>query len=376
MKLDKEELKGKTLSWALEQGIDIKIALLRHYQQLSSLLAEEIMSEEVRSLAGESYSRNKPHNGRYSRWGTNPGSIQMDREKIPIEVQRIYDHERGGNIGFETYRKLHWIEEPESEVVDGIIKGLSMSDYQSVVGRLAESFGLSRSSVSLRFIEESSAKLKTFEERRLDEYQFVALFIDGKYLAREQVVIVLGITIEGEKMPLGFLQTHTENSGPIKDLLNKLIERGLDFRQGLLCVIDGFKGIGKAVQETFREKAVIQRCQWHKRENVLNYLNESDKETYKRRLNKAYQSDTYEEAKSQLERIAQDLERINLSAARSLSEGLEETLTLQRLGLKELFGRSFATNNIIENLNSQMRSLLTQCQTLAEFNSTLSLGRL
>ncbi len=358
MKLDKEELKGKTLSWALEQGIDIKIALLRHYQQLSSLLAEEIMSEEVRSLAGESYSRNKPHNGRYSRWGTNPGSIQMDREKIPIEVQRIYDHERGGNIGLETYRKLHRIEEPESEVVDGIIKGLSMSDYQSVVGRLAESFGLSRSSVSLRFIEESSAKLKTFEKRRLDEYQFVALFIDGKYLAREQVVIVLGITIEGEKMPLGFLQTHTENSGPIKDLLNKLIERGLDFRQGLLCVIDGSKGIGKAVQETFREQAVIQRCQWHKRENVLNYLNESDQETYKRRLNKAYQSDTYEEAKSQLERIAQDLERINLSAARSLSEGLEETLTLQRLGLKELFGRSFATTNIIENLNSQMNRYL------------------
>lgn len=354
MNLDREDLKGKTLSWALEQGIDTKIALLQHYQHLGCLLAEEIMAEEVRFLAGEPYSRNKPSEGRYSRWGTNPGSIQMDREKIPLEVQRIYDHERGGTIGLETYRKLHKMESPEAVVVDGIIKGLSMSDYQSVVSHLAESFGLSRSSVSLRFIEESAEKLKVFEERRLDDYQFVVLFIDGKYLAREQIVIILGVTLKGEKIPLGFLQTHTENSGPIKDLLNKIIERGLDYEKGLLCVIDGSKGIHKAVQETFGSKAVIQRCQWHKRENVLKYLNEDDQKIYKRRLNKAYQSDDYEETKAQLEQIGHDLERINLSAARSLSEGLEETLTLHRIGLKELFGKSFSTTNIIENLNSQL----------------------
>ena len=354
MKLDKEELKGKTLSWALEQGIDTKIALLQHYQHLGYLLAEEIMAEEVRYLAGEPYSRNKPSGGRYSRWGTNPGSVQLEREKVPIEVQRLYDHERGGTIGLETYRKLHKMESPEAAVVDGIIKGLSMSDYQAVIGRLAESFGLSRSSVSLRFIEESSEKLKAFEERRLDDYQFVALFIDGKYLAREQIVIVLGVTIEGEKIPLGFLQTHTENSGPIKELLNKIIERGLDYEKGLLCVIDGSKGICKAVEETFSEKVVIQRCQWHKRENVLSYLKEEDQLFYKRRLNKAYQSDTYEDAREQLEQIVHDLEPLNLSAARSLSEGLEETLTIHRLGLKGLFGVSFSTTNIIENLNSQM----------------------
>lgn len=354
MKLDKEELKGKTLGWALEQGIDTKIALLQHYQHLGCLLAEEIMAEEVQSLAGESYSRDKPYNGRYSRWGTNPGSIQAEHERIPIEVQRLYDHEHGGTIGLKTYQKLHKIDSPEREVMDGIIKGLSMSDYQSVVSRLTESFGLSRSSVSLRFIEESAEKLKAFEERRLDTRRFVALFIDGKYLAREQIVIVLGVTLKGEKIPLGFLQTHTENSGPIKDLLNRLIERGLNFEKGLLCVIDGSKGICKAVQETFGTKAIIQRCQWHKRENVLKYLNEDDQKIYKRRLNKAYQSDTYEDAREQLEQIVHDLELLNLSAARSLSEGLEETLTLHRIGLKELFGKSFSTTNIIENLNSQM----------------------
>ena len=354
MKLDREELEGKTLSWALAQGIDTKIALLQHYQHLGCLLAEEIMAEEVRLLAGASYSRNKPYGGRYSRWGTNPGSVKLDHEKVPVEVQRLYDHDIGGTIGLKTYRRLHKMEPPENAVIDGIIKGLSMSDYQAVIGRLAESFGLSRSSVSLRFIEESGEKLKAFEERRLDDRRFVSIFIDGKYLAREQIVIVLGVTIEGEKIPLGFLQTHSENSGPIKELLNNLIERGLNFENGLLCVIDGSKGIYKAVKETFGSKVVIQRCQWHKRENVLNYLNEKDREIYKRRINKAYQSDTYEEARAQLEQIIHDLERLNLSAARSLAEGMEETLTLQRLGLKELFGKSFSTTNIIENLNSQL----------------------
>lgn len=354
MKLDKETLKGKTLSWALEQGIDIKIALLHHYQHLGCLLAEEIMAEEVRLLAGEHYSHGKPHRGRYSRWGHNPGSIKLDHEKVPIEVQRLYDHQVGGTIGLQTYRKLHQMESPDKAVMDGIIKGLSMSDYQAVIGRLAESFGLSRSSVSLRFIEESSAKLKAFEERRLDDYRFVALFIDGKYLAKEQVVIVVGVTLEGEKIPLGFLQTHTENSGPIKDLLNRLIERGLSFEKGLLCVVDGSKGIYKAVNEIFGSKAVIQRCQWHKRENVLNYLSKKDQPIYKRRITKAYQAETYQEAREQLEQIIADLEQINLSAARSMAEGLEETLTLLRLGLNETFGKSFSTTNIIENLNSQL----------------------
>jgi len=358
MKLDMEELKDKTLSWVLEQGIDVKIALLYQYQQLGLILAEDIMAEEVKSLSGDLYSHRKPHEGRYSRWGSNPGSVQLEQERLPISVQRVYDHERGGTIPLETYQKLHKMEAPETDAVNGIIKGLSMSDYQSVVGQLAEGFGLSRSSVSNKFIEDSTEKLKAFEERRLDNYQFVALFIDGKSLAKEQILIVIGITIAGDKIPLGFLQIPSEKSTLIKDLLNKLIERGLDFEKGLLCVIDGSKGICKAVEETFGSKAVIQRCQWHKRENVVSYLNEADKKSYRRRLNQAYQSETYEEAKERLEKIKCDLEILNLGAARSLSEGLEETLTLHRLGLNELFSKSFSTTNIIESLNSQVGKYL------------------
>jgi len=358
MKLDTKAVKGKTLSWILDQGIDVKLVLLQHYQHLGCLLAEEIMAEEVQSLAGFHYSRNKPHGGRYSRWGKNPGSIQLDNQRVPIEVQRLYDHDVGCTVGLKTYQKIHKMESPRTEVIDGIIKGLSMSDYQSVVRRISESFGLSRSNISLRFIEESGEKLKAFETRRLDEYLFVALFIDGKSLAKEQIVIVLGITDQGDKIPLGFVQPHTENSVPIKELLMGLLDRGFRFGTGILCVIDGSKGIRKAVWETFGAKAVIQRCQWHKRENVLSYLNESDKSHYKRLINQAYQSDSYTKAREKLDRIMIELTKINISAARSLEEGFEETLTLHRLGLNDLFGKSFSTTNIIENLNSQMSRYL------------------
>ena len=122
----------------------------------------------------------------------------------------------------------------------------------------------------------------------------------------------------------------------------------------MLCVVDGSKGIAKAIKETFGSYAVIQRCQWHKRENVVAHLNEADQERYRRKLNAAYNAETYAEAKTKLESIRLELTQINLSAARSLEEGLEETLTLHRLGLHELFGRSFSTTNCIENLNSQL----------------------
>ena len=223
---------------------------------------------------------------------------------------------------------------------------------------MLDSFGLSHSSVSKEFIDQSSEKLKQFENRDIGDHDFVALFIDGKYLAKEQIIIVLGITIKGEKIPIGFVQAATENSQVIKELLSSLIDRGLNYTEGLLCVIDGSKGIYKAIKDTFGSYAVIQRCQWHKRENVISYLKESKQDHYKKRINKAYREEDYVEAKKCLKKIIEDLKTENLTASRSLEEGLEETLTLHRLKLKEHFERSFSTTNCIENLNSQIEKYL------------------
>lgn len=184
------------------------------------------------------------------------------------------------------------------------------------------------------------------------------MFIDGKYLAKEQVLIVLGVTVQGEKVPIGFIQTATENSKSISELLANLIERGLKYEDGLLCVIDGSKGIYKAVKTVFGAYAVIQRCQWHKRENVLSYLPEHKAANYRKQMNKAYNIEDYQEAKQNLLEIINDLKVDNMSAARSLKEGLEETLTLHRLGLTADFKGSFSTTNAIENLNSQLGKYL------------------
>jgi transposase-like protein len=198
-------------------------------------------------------------------------------------------------------------------------------------------------------------RLKEFEARRYDSDQFIALFVDGKYLLGQQILLALGVTASGRKVPLGFVQTTNENSRPCADLFNDLLERGFAFQAGLLCVVDGSKGLRKALGDVFGSQALVQRCQWHKRENVLSYLSKENHARIKHQLQSAYALTTDDQAQEELEKLARELERENKSAANSLREGLSETLTLHRIGMTE-FSRSFATTNCIESLNSQIGS--------------------
>ena len=358
VKVKRYSINRKKISWLLEQDLDVKLHAMQYHLDITRMLINDIFEDEVKNHTGARYSHNKPKNGRYSRWGFNPGSVKLGNQRIPVSVPRMYDNKARSNKSLHTYDKLREIGEVSDTVLKAMILGLSTRDYEPVVKNLLDSFGLSHSSVSKEFIEQSSEKLKQFENRDINEHDFVALFIDGKYLAKEQIIIVLGVTIKGDKIPIGFVQAATENSTVIKELLGSLIERGLNYRDGLLCIIDGSKGIRKAIKEIFGVYAVIQRCQWHKRENVISYLNETKQDHYKRRINKAYRIEDYIEAKKYLKEIIKDLKVENLSASRSLEEGLEETLTLDRLELTEYFGRSFSTTNCIENLNSQITKYL------------------
>ena len=188
----------------------------------------------------------------------------------------------------------------------------------------------------------------------LFRHHFVALVIDGKHLLKEQVVTALGVTNTGDKIPLGFIQTTTENSIAVKGLLQNLIARNFQFPEGLLAILDGAKGLAKAIKETFGRYVVIQRCQWHKRGKVVSYLKKEDEAHYRGKLQRAYLEAEYHAAKNKLLEIRDELKKINRSAANSLEEGLEETLTIHRLGLIEELGKSLTTTNIIENLNSQL----------------------
>jgi len=358
MKIKTTQINRKKLSWLLEQDLDVKLTALQHHLDISRMLVNDILEDEVNQYAGHRYSHDKPHNGRYSRWGTNPGSMKLGERRVRLAVPRLFDKKSGRHKPLETYSKLKEIETIDDRILKAVLLGLSTRDYKQVIGNLLDGFGLSSSSVSNEFIDQSSKKLEYFENRDLGEYDFVSLFIDGKSLAKEQIIIVLGITIEGNKIPIGFVQSHSENSSVIKELFTNLIDRGLRYEEGLLCVIDGSKGIYKAIKEIFGTYALIHRCHWHKRENVLKYLNENKQDHYRKRINQAYRTDDYDQARKLLKEIIQDLKTDNLGASRSMEEGMEETLTLHRLGLIEGFRKSFSTTNCIENLNSQMEKYL------------------
>ena len=358
-----KQLNRRDLSWLQEQSVDLKMSLLQNHFSMCQIMINELLEEEVKQKAGARYSREKPNDGRYSRWGFNPGSVRIGDQKLKVDVPRVYDNEQDKNTALDRYEDLKQLPEQTEQLINGILLGLSMRDYAKVVDHLGEGFGLSKSSISRSFIERTEEKLKEFESRSLDPLQIIALFIDGKYLSREQIIICMGVTLQGEKIPLGFIQATTENSVPIKDMLGNLKERGLAWEEGLLCVIDGSKGIRKAIEESFGDKAVIHRCQWHKQENILKYIPEKEHSTIKKKYQQAVNKETYKEAKASLKDLKRALEVINVSAARSLEEGLEDILTLHRLGLNEDFSKSFATTNCIENLNSQIGKYLNKVKS-------------
>jgi len=356
----KDKVNRRNLSWLQEQSVEIKISLLQNHLSICQIMINELLEEEVTQKAGARYSREKPNDGRYSRWGFNPGSVRIGDQKLKVDVPRIYDNEQDKNTMLDRYEDLKQLPEPTEQLINGVLLGLSMRDYSKVIDHLGEGFGMSKSSISRSFIDRTEEKLKEFESRSLEPLQIIALFIDGKYLSKEQIIICMGVTLQGEKIPLGFVQTTTENSVPIKDMLTNLKERGLAWEEGLLCVIDGSKGIRKAIEDSFGNKAIIQRCQWHKQENILKYIPEKEQDAVKRKYQQSVNKESYKEARESLKDLKRDLEVINLSAARSLEEGLEDILTLHRLGLNVDFSKSFATTNCIENLNSQIGKYLNK----------------
>jgi transposase-like protein len=303
-------------------------------------------------LCGERYAHQKPHNGRYARYGYNPGSVRIGEHRLNLSVPRVLDQETKSMKPLESYARLQDITLDEEYLLRGIMLGLSVRDFAELNSN-PNARALKKSSIDAAFIERADERLREFESRRFDDTRFVGLFVDGKYLAGEQIVLALGVTEQGFKRPLGFIQTSTENSLSIGQLFRSLKERGFSSEGGLLCVLDGSKGLSKAVNEVFGKDALIQRCQWHKRENVLSYLPKGEQAQYKSLLQRAYNETTYQRALERLGEVLRDLHKRNRSAAQSLEEGLDETLLLHRLGMTE-FSTSFATTNCIESVNAQL----------------------
>lgn len=333
----------------MAEEMDSRVELIQALIPIGLDAVGELLRQEVQMLTGDRYQRDQSG---YVRWGRQKSSVYLADQKIPVMAPRVRDYLGNKEIPLKSLEQLQTPRSTDEGLFRKILKGLSCRDYRECAEALPQAFGLSPSSVSRRYIRASAKKLKEFCSRRLSAYDFVALILDGKQFAEDEMVICVGITVEGKKVILGFIQTGTENEKACSDFLRELVERGLRIDDGILAIIDGSKGLKKSIENVMGESVVIQRCQWHKRENVVAYLPKQEQETMRRKLQMAYEQVTYESAKGSLLKLKSELKLMNLSAIKSLEEGFEETLTLHRLGLFQELGTSLKTTNLIESINA------------------------
>ena len=346
---------GKRQAGEWAEDLGTRVAMIQALIPLGLEAVRDVLQQDVERLAGARYAREGGRPG-HVRWSKERGSVYLGDQKLPIVYQRVRDQRRDVEVPLETYQRFQEPRALDEGLMRRVLLGLSCRRYAECAEAVPEAFGLAPSTVSRRYIRASARQLQALLERRLEGYDLVALLVDGKTFAEDEMVVVLGVTMQGHKVILGFVQTGTENTRVIAELLRDLVVRGLRHEQGLLVVIDGSKGLRRGVQEVFGDGAVVQRCTWHKRENVVDYLPKAQQAAWRQKLQRAYEQPTYDEAKITLDRLARELRVLNESAARSLAEGLEETLTLHRLGIAGELGRSFKTTNMLESVMAQVEA--------------------
>ena len=268
------EQESFTSSPVLEESLkalDTRIELIQALIPLGLEAVAEELKKEVTRLTGEKNSRKGAKNPN-RRWGSQQGSVYLSDQKVPIQVSRVRDVEENEEVSLDVYHQFQRPRGMDEGLLLRMLKGISTRSYEACAETIPEAFGLSSSTVSSRFIKASAEKLRQFQERSLADYDLVALFIDGKTFKDQEMIIALGVTMDGHKIPLGFIQAATENERVCRQFIDSLIHRGLQYQQGLLCLIDGSKGLYSAITKALDGYVAIQRCQWHKRENVINYV--------------------------------------------------------------------------------------------------------
>jgi putative transposase len=315
-------------------------------RQAGLQLIQLLMEEEVRHLVGER-SQSMPERTA-NRWGSERGYCVVMGQKVPLDRPRVRSTE-DREIRLGSYEMFHRGEPLTETVWEKLMLGLTTRKYGDAVRQFTEAYGLEKSAVSEHFIEASRVKLKQLMERRLEKKKFCALLVDATPFQGQQMVAALGIGCDGTKTILGIWQGATENATVVGELLGDLMNRGLDFTAPRLYVLDGGKALHAAVKKYAGELAPIQRCQVHKRRNVLDHVTDENKPLITNKLNAAYAMEDYTAARQALDGLHRELMHLNPSAARSLAEGLEETLTVHRLHVPQQLRMTLASTNVIES---------------------------
>ena len=261
-----------------------------------------------------------------------------------------------GEASLASYQWARDRDPMDMATIAAIAAGVSCRGYRSTLDVLPaeeDEALVSKSSVSRRFVALSAKQLQAWLSRRI-ELALPVVMIDGIHFRDRVVLIALGFDAQGKKHVLGIREGSTEKAQVVRSLLSDLIDRGLAAETPRLWVIDGGKAIRRAIVDLFGASALIQRCQEHKRRNVLDHLPEALHASVGRAMRDAWETKDAVLAKRQLERLAHSLAKNHPGAASSLREGLDETLTLVELGIEEALYRTFRTTNPIENLNGRI----------------------
>ena len=342
---------GQALLPMLEllEGAQASIDELMHDAAVA--VVEQLLMLSAQELAG---AKQRGRNGGDVLWhGAQRGVVALAERQLQVQRPRLRD-KRGHEVSVPAYERLRDDANIGQRVRDIMVAGVSTRRYAEVLPEAAGTVGVSKSTVSRRFIEASAAQLAALNERSLKGVTALVIYIDGINVAGHHIIAAVGVDEAGDKHMLGLAAGASENAQVVKDLLRRLIERGLDPGLSYLFVIDGGKALRSAIDEMFGQGAKVQRCRTHKLRNVLERLPKTEAAQTKAVMMAAYKLKP-KDGMAKMNKQAQWLEREHPDAAASLREGLSETFTVNTLGLPPSLTRCLCTTNIIENPNGIVR---------------------
>jgi transposase-like protein len=332
-----------------------KQGLLEWMHDFGVSALDELMKDDAASLAGPKGKHRGDRTHHY--WGRTRTELTLGGRRVSVERPRVRSKE-GREASLPSIEGFKDRDPLSERVLNQILLGVSTRGYEASLEPRPRvpSRGSSKSSASRSLVAKTRQRLTASLERRLDDLDLMALLVDGIEVARQTVVVALGISADGTKVPLGLAQGSTENAALCTSLLQSLLGRGLRIEDKVLCIIDGGKGIRKALGDVLGDRAVIQRCQVHKQRNLREHLPEQRHGYVLASMREAYRATTADAARKKLRALVSWLESNgHEDAAASLREGLEETLTVVKLELPLTLRRSLATTNSIENLVGSIR---------------------
>jgi len=334
--------------------VDTKTELLELALRSGLKVFTAMLEEDRTALCGPRYAHEPERPA--SRAGTTRSEVVLGGRKVLIQRPRV--RTASGEVPLPTFQTMASTDPLDRRVVEQMLVGVATRQYArslEPLGPEMTSRGTSKSAVSRRFVARTTAQLAAWQSAPLEALDLVALLIDGVHVGDHCLIVALGIAADGQKHALGLSDGSTENATVCQGLLANLQSRGLRTDRSLLVILDGSKALRKAVRATFGDAALVQRCQVHKTRNILDYLNDRQRPWAQAILRRAYQSADLKTAQRLLLDLARRLETEHPSAAESVREGLDETLTVLTLNLSARLRRSLATTNAAESLLSRTR---------------------